>query len=159
MLLRARLVLPVSQPAISDGAVLIRRNRIIAVGRWRDFSSQSRGHACDLGETILLPGLVNAHCHLDYTNLAGEFPPPRDFTDWLKLLTTAKSQWNRSDYSESWLNGAHMLLRTGTTTVADIEAVPELLPKAWESTPLRVLSFLEMIGITGRREPRALIQE
>ena len=40
-----------------------------------------------------------------------------------------------------------MLLRTGTTTVADIEAVPGILPTAWEATPLRVHSFRELIGI------------
>ncbi len=52
-----------------------------------------------------------------------------------------------------------MLVRTGTTTVADIEAVPDLLPRVWEATPLRVFSFLEMIGITSRRQPAAVLQE
>jgi cytosine/adenosine deaminase-related metal-dependent hydrolase len=103
--------------------------------------------------------LVNAHCHLDYTKMAGEFRPPRLFTDWLKLITTAKSLWDISDYRESWRNGADMLVRTGTTTVGDIEAIPELLPAMWHSTPLRVLSFLELIGITGRRRPEALVEE
>jgi cytosine/adenosine deaminase-related metal-dependent hydrolase len=107
----------------------------------------------------LLPGLVDAHCHLDYTNMAGQFPPPKVFSDWLKVITSAKSQWSYSDYAESWLDGAHMLVRTGTTTVADIEAVPELLPEVWDSTPLRVLSFLEMTGIRSRRAPQAILQE
>ena len=39
-------------------------------------------------------------------------------------------------------------------TVADIEAVPELLPEVWQSTPLRVWSFLEMTGIRSRRQPK-----
>ena len=52
-----------------------------------------------------------------------------------------------------------MLLRSGTTTVGDIEAVPQLLPKMWKATPLRVFSFLEMIGITKRRQPEAILQE
>src|SRR5439155_12184725 len=64
-----------------------------------------------------------------------------------------------SDYAQSWLNGAKMLVRTGTTTVADIEAVPELLPEVWQTTPLRVFSFLEMTGITSRRQPRAILRE
>src|SRR5581483_1013753 len=45
------------------------------------------------------------------------------------------------------------------TTVADIEAVPQLLPQIWDSTPLRILSFLEMIGITSRRPPDRVLQE
>ena len=50
-----------------------------------------------------------------------------------------------------------MSVRSGTTTVADIEAVPELLPATWASTPLRVVSLLEMIGITNRRLPEAIL--
>ena len=47
-----------------------------------------------------------------------------------------------------------MLLQTGTTTVADIEAMPDLLPEVWDATPLRVFSFLEMTGIKSRRATR-----
>ena len=54
-------------------------------------------------------------------------PPPKVFADWLKLITEAKAGWSYSDYAKSWLNGARMLVRTGTTSVADIEAVPQLL--------------------------------
>jgi cytosine/adenosine deaminase-related metal-dependent hydrolase len=52
-----------------------------------------------------------------------------------------------------------MLVRTGTTTVADIEAVPELLPEVWQTTPLRVFSFLEMTGIKSRRQPNLILRE
>jgi len=138
---------------------LVSGKRIAAVGRWRDLSAHTRVKTVDLGEAVLMPGLVNAHCHLDYTNMAGQFPPPRVFADWLKLITEAKAGWSYSDYAESWLNGAQMLIRTGTTSVADIEAVPELLPEAWEGTPLRVFSFLEMLGIKGPRQPDAIVQE
>ena len=159
LLLRARVVLPVSQPPIREGAVLVSGKRIAAVGRWRDLSAHSRNKTVDLGEAVLMPGLVNAHCHLDYTDMAGQFPPPKVFADWLKLITEAKAGWSYSDYAESWLNGARMLVRTGTTSVADIEAVPELLPKAWGETPLRVFSFLEMIGIKGYRQPSAIVRD
>ena len=158
-MLRARLVLPIARPAIANGAVLISGRHIVSVGRWRDCSSEDRARALDLGEVVLLPGLVNAHCHLDYTGMAGQFPPPKLFTDWLKLITTAKSFWTLADYADSWRKGADMLLRTGTTTVGDIEAVPQLLPAAWKATPLRVFSFLEMIGLTSRRAPGDILRE
>jgi len=112
-----------------------------------------------LPDHLVVPGLVNAHCHLDYTSMAGEFPPPTSFTDWIKLITAAKAGWSYSDYAESWLTGAKMLVQTGTTTVADIEAVPELLPEVWEATPLRVYSFLELTGIKSRRDPHAIVQQ
>lgn len=159
MILRARVVLPIVGPAIRDGGLVVSARRIRAVGRWRDLARHATGQRVDLGEVILLPGLVNAHCHLDYTGMAGQFSPPRHFTDWLKLITSTKSQWTIAEYKQSWLSGAGMLLRTGTTTVADIEAVPELLPQVWAETPLRVLSLLEMIGITARRPPETVLRE
>ncbi len=155
MILRARVVVPVRQKPIPDGAVLIRGGRVAAVGPWRDFSA-SRRSVVDLGESALLPGLVNAHCHLDYTDMAGLFLPPKVFTDWLKLMNATKAAWTLDDYRRSWRRGAAMLLRTGTTTVGDIEAFPDLLPAAWKATPLRVLSFIEMIGLGRRPAPEIL---
>jgi len=159
MILRARTLLPVSRPPIENGAALICDNRIRAVGSWSDFKSEVGAEIFDLGEVVLLPGLVNAHCHLDYTDMAGELPPPKTFTDWIPLITAAKTAWSYSDYARSWLHGAHMLVRNGTTTVADIEAMPDLLPEVWDATPLRVFSFLEMTGIRARRQPKAILAE
>jgi len=159
LILRSRVVLPVSRPPIENGAVAVSGERIAAVGRWRDLREKFSGDAIDLGESILLPGLVNAHCHLDYTHMAGLFPPPKKFTDWIKLITTEKAHWTFSDFAASWIEGAKMLVRTGTTTVADIEAVPELLPDVWETTPLRVLSQLEMTGVRSRRNPEFILRE
>jgi cytosine/adenosine deaminase-related metal-dependent hydrolase len=156
MILRARVVLPLSQPPIEDGAVLISGNRITQVGAWKDFSADARD-VIDLGETILMPGLINAHCHLDYTDMAGRLPPQKSFTDWIRLMLATKSEWNYSEYAESWIRGAHMLRRTGTTTVEDFEAVPELLPDVWSSTSLRVISLLEMTGVKSRRDPKAIL--
>jgi cytosine/adenosine deaminase-related metal-dependent hydrolase len=152
-------VLPVTRPPLDDGAVLVHGGRIMEVGRWRDLRKYSQTLHLDLGDSLLLPGLVNAHCHLDYTSMAGQFPPPRSFTDWLKQITETKSGWDLADYRESWATGAAMLLRSGVTTVGDIEAVPELLPWGWRTTPLRVISFIEMIGITGRRSPDQILEE
>ena len=159
LLLRARVVLPVSSPPLPDGAVAIRGNRIRAAGRWAELSRHWTGPTLDLGEVALLPGLVNAHCHLDYTGLAGLIPPPRRFTDWLKSILAAKSGLTYSDFAAAWLDGARMLMRTGTTTVADIEAVPELLPEVWTATPLRVFSFLEMTGLKSRLSPGRILGE
>src|SRR5580704_13347980 len=159
MILRARMVLPVTRPAIENAAVAISGNRIRAVGRRADIEANGTETVLDLGEVALLPGLINSHCHLDYTDMAGQLPPPQTFTDWIPLIMAAKAAWDYSEYARSWLNGAQMLLRTGTTTVADIEAVPDLLPEVWNATPLRVFSFLEMTGIRARREPGEIFRE
>jgi cytosine/adenosine deaminase-related metal-dependent hydrolase len=115
--------------------------------------------AVDLGGALLLPGLINAHCHLDYTGLAGQIPAPREFTDWIKSIMTAKAGLGYTDYAQSWLRGARELLEGGVTTVADIEAVPELLPEVLEATPLRIASFIEMTGVRAARDPQAIVDE
>jgi cytosine/adenosine deaminase-related metal-dependent hydrolase len=158
-MLRARIVVPVCQAPISNGAVLVNGSKVAAVGPWQGLKRRRYDQLLDLGDAIILPGLVNAHCHLDYTNMAGQLAPPKHFADWLKGITDVKAGWTRTDYAESWLNGAQMLLSSGTTTVADVEAVPELLPELWNATPIRVISFMEMIGITGKRKPGAILKE
>jgi len=159
MILRAKTILPLTAPPIEDGAVLLGGNKIRAVTRWRDQRPHLREKVTDLGDVILLPGLVNAHCHLDYTDMAGELSPPKTFTDWIGGITALKAAWSYSDYARSWLHGAHQLLKTGTTTVADIEAIPDLLPEVWDATPLRIFSFLEMTGIKARRQPKDILRE
>src|SRR5260370_31083553 len=86
LLLRARAVPPVSSPPISNGAILISGNRIAEIGRWRDLAKAERDETIDLGEAIALPGLVNAHCHLDYTDMAGPFPPPQNLGDCVTFI-------------------------------------------------------------------------
>jgi len=91
--------------------------------------------------------------------MAGQFPPPRTFTDWIKLITSTRAEWRYSEFAESWVNGAKMLVRSGITTVGDIENLPELLPEVWDATPLRVVSFLEMTGVKSQRKPRHILQD
>jgi cytosine/adenosine deaminase-related metal-dependent hydrolase len=143
---------------LEDGAVVVSGNRITAVGSWPEIASRFPETPLDLGEVILLPGLINAHCHLDYTSMTG-LPEPRYFSDWIKSLLVLKAQASYTDYADAWLAGARMLARNGCTTVADIEAVPELLPDVWSSTPLRVCSFLEMTGVKSRRAPADIVDE
>ncbi|MBL9176206.1 MAG: amidohydrolase family protein [Verrucomicrobiales bacterium] len=159
MLLRARIVLPITAPSLEDGAVLISGGTVADVGAWHDLRRIHGGTAVDLGDVVLLPGLINAHCHLDYTHMAGRLRPPRTFPDWIKSILAAKSEWNYSDYAASWLAGASQLLESGTTTVANIESVPELLTDCRAATPLRVHSFVEMTGVRSGRNPEALVQE
>jgi aminodeoxyfutalosine deaminase len=158
VILRARMVMPVCRAPIENGAVVVSGNQIVAVGAWPEIAAQFSGDTVDMGAAILLPGLINAHCHLDYTEMTG-LPPPRHFSDWIKSLLALKAEASYTDYANAWLKGAAMLARTGTTSVADIEAVPELLPEVWNSTPLRVASFVEMTGVKSGRSPEEILGE
>ncbi|HVR35580.1 MAG TPA: hypothetical protein VMS21_06980, partial [Methylomirabilota bacterium] len=87
LILRARTILPIASPSVEDGAIVIQGARILAGGRWADLRVHWTGEPLDLGERVVLPGLINGHCHLDYTSMAGELPATRHFTDWIKAIT------------------------------------------------------------------------
>jgi aminodeoxyfutalosine deaminase len=159
MILRARCILPMNDAPIDNGALVVKDGHIEWVGRWRTLELAEQHDVRDLGEVVLMPGLINAHSHLDYTSMAGKIPAPRHFPDWVKTMLSFKAHWSYSEFAESWLKGAHMLLESGTTTVADIESAPELLPQVWEATPLRVISFLEMTGVKTQRSPDEILSE
>ncbi len=160
-LLRSRIVVPVTAPLIEDGAVAISGDRIREVGAWTDLRRRhsAPGPVVDLGDAILLPGLVNAHCHLDYTDFAGHLAPPRSFTEWIQGVLALKGQWGFSEYAASWIQGAKQLVETGCTTVLDIESVPELLPHVWLSSPLRILSAIEITGVRSGRSDDVILED
>ena len=155
-------MVPVAAPPIPDGAVWISGHQIRAVGSWseiREIPKAAQGPVTDLGEAAVFPGLVNAHCHLDYTAMTGLLMPPREFPDWIKGILTLKSQWTDSEFADSWLLGARQQLETGTTTVANIETRAHQLAGLRAATPLRIFSFLEMTGIRSGREPERILAE
>ena len=70
MILRAQIVVPLDGPPIADGAVVVHGSEITAVGPAGEILADAGDQEVrDLGEMALLPGLINAHCHLDYTVL------------------------------------------------------------------------------------------
>ena len=94
MIIRARTVVTMDGPPIENGAVAISGNQIIDVGTFPEVSARHLGKKIvDLGEKALLPGLVNAHCHLDYTCLRGKIPPQKTFTDWIRAINTEKGSF------------------------------------------------------------------
>ncbi len=159
MILRSRTLLPLCGPPVENGGIAIEHGRIVAVGPFHEVAAGNAGPVQDLGDAVLMPGLVNAHCHLDYTGMAGMIARPRTFPDWIKSILTLKSGWSDADFEASWHAGARQLLETGTTTVANIEAFPKGLPERRAATPLRVHSFIELTGVRSQREPESLVAD
>ena len=79
--LRARYVFTGLGPPIAGGTVTFCGPRIVAVGR------ETRGHLEDLGNAAILPGLVNAHTHLDLSDLDAPLGTPgMGLIDWIGLV-------------------------------------------------------------------------
>ena len=153
MIVRARIVVTMHGAPIENGAVAVSGNRIVDVGRFDDIKTRNAGNAVDLGEQALLPGLINAHCHLDYTCLRGKIPPQKSFTDWIRAINTKKSELSPKDYVASINDGFEEAKRFGTTAIANLTAFPELISQI--QPPIRTWWFAELIDI---RAPERAIE-
>jgi aminodeoxyfutalosine deaminase len=99
----------------------------------------------DLGDSILMPGLVNAHCHLDYTEMQGKLANDKGFIEWIREINQLKRQWNESDYVRSITRGLEDSLQRGTTTMANWICSSAAIDGV-EACPMRVWWFLEQIA-------------
>jgi cytosine/adenosine deaminase-related metal-dependent hydrolase len=155
-LYRARHLLPMGatmgmvRSPIENGGIAVRGGEIVAVECWTDLLREHPGAIReDLGEVILMPGLINAHCHLDYGMMRGALFGGESFSAWIQRLNGMRRSLDQSDYLDSIAAGLDELRHWGCTTVFNIESFPELLPFLPES-PIRVWWFLEVLDIRSR---------
>src|SRR6478672_6405503 len=137
MIIRARIVMTMHGAPIENGAVAVSGNRIADVGRFDDIKTRNAGNAVDLGEQALLPGLINAHCHLDYTCLRGRIPHQNSFAGWIRAINAEKAKLAPSDYLRSIADGFREARRFGTTSILNLEAFPKLIAQL-QPPPLRI---------------------
>ena len=146
MIVRARIVVTMDGPPIDNGAVAVSSDRIVDVGKFPEISKRYSGEeVVDLGEQAMLPGLINAHCHLDYTCLRGKIPRQKSFTYWIRAINAEKAKFSPEDYVRSINEGFAEAKRFGTTTIVNLTAFPELASKIQE--PIRTWWFAELIDV------------
>lgn len=143
---KARIVLPVGAPPIENGVVGVAEGRVAAIGR---AGSVGGSDARDLGDVILLPGLINAHCHLDYTVMRGAILNNGNFPGWVRRINELKRTLSDDDYLASIADGFAELQRWGTTSVFNIESFPELMVRM-PPPPIRTWWFYELLDIRNR---------
>jgi len=87
-------ILPITEPPIADGWVVADRGRIVAYGAYGAVNRRAPSHAetgeVDLGRVAVLPGLVNAHTHLELSYLRDEVPPAAAFVTWIRAVMAAR---------------------------------------------------------------------
>jgi cytosine/adenosine deaminase-related metal-dependent hydrolase len=146
MIVRAKVVVTMDGPPIEDGAVAVSGEKIVAIGKFSDIVEKHFGEdVVDLGEHALLPGLINAHCHLDYTCLRGKIPRQKSFTDWIRAINAEKAKLSPDNYIASIGEGFLEAKRFGTTTIANLTAFPELVSQI--AAPIRTWWFAELIDV------------
>lgn len=139
---RARWIVPISSPPIADGVVAVDGDRIAYVGA---SAGAPPGADHDLGNALLLPGLVNAHCHLELTAMRG-FLEDLEFRRWILRLTNARrAVLDRSALLDSARYGLEEGIRAGITSFADT-CESGVVIQAMREAGVRGVMFQEVFG-------------
>ncbi|HHT9140251.1 MAG TPA: amidohydrolase family protein [Candidatus Tripitaka californicus] len=140
--LRAAYVLPHRDKVIDGGWIEIGGPRIVEVGN--GLPRADRGRVIDLGNAAVIPGLVNAHTHLELSDLQGKIPPPKSFTQWLGHILAFRRREAGKPLDRAVEKGVSLSLESGTTTVADISSTGDSL-RILPNLPIRKRVFKEVI--------------
>lgn len=145
----AACVIPITAPSMLDAAVAVKDGRIQHVGDRLWLLDMLRERGVPFQEThfdgVLMPGLVNAHTHLQYTGMsavgAGQY---RDFPDWAAAFDKVYDA-GPQDWHTHAAEGAAALLRSGTTAAADVVTDPEAA-SALHDAGLHGVAYWEVMG-------------
>lgn len=147
VIVKAKYFIPDPGKCIEKGAVVVKGAKIHRVGTFDEIKTLAGiDKIIDLGNAVILPGLINIHTHLDLTNLHGRIKPTNNFTHWVFQLMGAKIRWKEEDYTLSLEKGIRCCIEAGTTTVADI-ANTEYSFSVLKKSPLRKIVYKEVIDL------------
>ncbi|MEJ5301281.1 MAG: amidohydrolase family protein [Thermodesulforhabdaceae bacterium] len=118
----------------------------------RGKSSFCKGNVLDFDGRAIIPGLVNAHTHLELSALSGLYRniPSGDYITWVRELTLRRSALSWEEIKKAFVDAAVACVGSGTTIVGDVSNVP--LVKISRNIDSRTLPwrylFWEWIGFT-----------
>lgn len=110
-----------NRDVVDNGAVAVEGNRIVDVGTLADVRAR-RPHdsVVDMGEAVIMPGLVNGHTHVPMSALRG-YSDDKNLMDWLqKDIFPVEARLTYDIVSTSSLFSCAELIRTGCTAFFDM---------------------------------------
>jgi aminodeoxyfutalosine deaminase len=134
--------------------------RVLAVGTPDEVSAHPAAAAAetiDLPTSVIIPGLVNAHTHLDLTHIGPRpYSPADGFLNWIDMIRASRRH-DEHGVAESVRRGIELSLAGGTVAVGDIAGgLPgEAGTAAWrtlQASPLIGTCYTELFGIGNRRQ-------
>ncbi len=139
-------IFPVAAPPIAEGALAVSGNRIVSVGKKEKIFPEFPGAPRRIfPKTALLPGLVNAHTHLELTLLKNRLPETDDFISWILSLIEARKKITEEEILRSIETGVDHSIRAGTTCLGEISNTEKGLP-ILRKRGLRAVVFREILG-------------
>ena len=151
---RARWILPITRPPIEHGWIRVAGGRVIEVG-----SGPAPDAATDLGDVALLPGLVNAHTHLELSWMAGLVPPAATMSEWVRALMRLRRGGSPGPESEARaaVDAARSAFATGTALVGDVSNLLST-PAVLRDAGLGGVIFHELLGFAVA-DPAAMVKQ
>src|SRR2546430_8933072 len=117
--IRAGSVHPVTAPPITDAGVLVAdAGRFAAGAAHAQVPDPPGARRVEFRDAVLVPGLVNAHTHLELTHLAGR-NPEREFSRWIRTIRALKDATTPEEFDHSAEQGVRDCWMAGVTCVAD----------------------------------------
>jgi cytosine/adenosine deaminase-related metal-dependent hydrolase len=144
-LMTAGWVVPVSGPPLRHGVVAVAEGRIVWAGGGDD-GAAPQGPVRDLGPGVLMPGLVNAHCHLELCHLAGRLEDARGFVPWVEALVAARAEAPPEVVEAATAEGVGALVASGTVAVGDVSNGLAHLPMLGRSGLAAAVVFYELLA-------------
>jgi cytosine/adenosine deaminase-related metal-dependent hydrolase len=152
--IKFRALLPMEGEAIENGELLIEQGFVKEI---RSTQSPATDRCLDLSDHLILPGFVNAHCHLSLSALRGKVPKCENFTDWVRALLKENLQTPWKIRVQTLHSCAREMLQSGVTTLADTLSEVELLAE-YANLPFRQVVFLEVLGFKSSEAKEILAQ-
>ena len=146
-------VVPIAGPPIRDGCVDVDGGAIVAVGRSAEAAS-GRVREVDLRGCAILPGLVNAHTHIELSGLRGAAPPARSMPDWARGLMARRA--GSTPDASAMQRALAEARRCGTALVGDIGNTRAPVA-ALRTAEMPAVAFRELLGFD-EPDPRALVE-
>ena len=150
---RARYVFTAVGPPLQDSAVNVDGGRVLSVG-------EPEGTVRDLGDVAIVPGLVNAHIHLEFSDLGA--PLGRvgmSFVDWIRQVVAWRQRQDPNNAERrretAILRGLAESQRYGVRLLGEIATLP-FIPEPLESSSVDAIVFLELLGLAAEHAPRLL---
>ena len=146
--IKFRALLTMCSEPIENGLLIIENGNILEISS--EALNPNTNNVLDLSDHLLMPGFVNAHCHLGLTALANKLSSENNFSKWIHDLILLNSVLSHEERIKGILSGASEMKSSGVTGLADYVADPALLESIYE-LGFRCVLFLETIGFQENR--------
>ncbi len=141
----APLVVATNRQWLENATIIVKNGIITDIGPTRNLSNVKADKVIKLKEGLISAGLVNAHCHLELSFLAGKLKRRTLFTDWIEDLIAARLKATKITVSTATAKAARRLIEMGVTCVGDVTSSFDVTP-VLVKTGLRATVYHETLG-------------